>query len=79
VNVTTNSGTDQYHGNLEVVSDNLAGEFGYDSFDQNWYSADFGGPIPGLERGSSSSPVNAGTWVTASRPARHTMLTRNSD
>ena len=49
VNVTTNSGTDKFHGNAEVVSDNLAGELGYDAFDQNWYSADLSGPIPGMD------------------------------
>ena len=51
VNVTTNSGSQDYHGNLELVTDQVAGEFGYDDFDQNWYSADFGGPIPGLDDG----------------------------
>lgn len=51
VNVTTNSGTDEYHGNVELVSDNPAAVFGYDSFDQNWYSADLSGPIPGLDKG----------------------------
>ncbi|MCK5126632.1 MAG: TonB-dependent receptor [candidate division Zixibacteria bacterium] len=50
VNVTTNSGTDEYKGNVEVVSDNFASPFGYDSFDQNWYSGDISGPLPGLER-----------------------------
>jgi outer membrane receptor protein involved in Fe transport len=50
VNVTTNSGSDEYHGNAEVVSDNLVKSMGYDSFDQNWYSADFSGPIPGLDK-----------------------------
>jgi outer membrane receptor protein involved in Fe transport len=49
VNVTTNSGTDKFHGNAEVVSDNLAGELGYNAFDQNWYSADLSGPIPGMD------------------------------
>jgi len=48
VNVTTNSGTDEYHGNVELVSDNVAAPFGYDSYDQNWYSTDLSGPIPGL-------------------------------
>ena len=51
VQVTTNSGTEDYHGNLELVSDNVATPFGYDSYDQNWYSADFSGPIPGIENG----------------------------
>ncbi|MBD3257158.1 TonB-dependent receptor, partial [candidate division GN15 bacterium] len=51
VNVTTNSGTDQFRGNFEAVSDNIASPFGYDSFDQNYYSGDIGGPIPGLEDG----------------------------
>ncbi|MFH1701283.1 MAG: TonB-dependent receptor [Candidatus Zixiibacteriota bacterium] len=50
VNVTTNSGTEEYHGTIELVSDNIATPFGYDSYDQNWYSGDIGGPIPGLER-----------------------------
>jgi len=51
VNVTTNSGSDEYHGNAEVVSDNVAGELGYDAFDQNWYSGDVSGPIPGMDNG----------------------------
>ena len=51
VQVTTNSGSDEYHGNVELVSDNAASPFGYDSFDQNWYSGDLSGPIPGLENG----------------------------
>ena len=50
VNVTTNAGTDEYHGTAEIVSDNFATPFGYDSFDQNWYSGDVSGPIPGLEK-----------------------------
>jgi len=50
VNVVTNSGSEEYHGNLELISDNAASIFGYDSFDQNWYTADIGGPIPGLDK-----------------------------
>jgi len=49
VQVTTNSGSKEYHGNLELVSDNVAGELGYDAFDQNYYSADLSGPIPGFQ------------------------------
>lgn len=45
VNTITNSGTNIYHGNLEALSDNV---FGGDNFDQNWYSADLSGPLPGL-------------------------------
>ena len=48
VQVTTNSGSDEYHGNAEVQTDNHPF---YDSYDQNWYSADISGPIPGLEKG----------------------------
>ncbi|PWB68174.1 hypothetical protein C3F09_12195 [candidate division GN15 bacterium] len=47
VNVTTASGTDKYKGNIDLVTDNLVGR--KHSFDQNYYSADFGGPIPGLK------------------------------
>ena len=47
VNVTTISGGNEYHGNAEVVTDNWHG----DSYDQNWYSLDLGGPIPGVENG----------------------------
>jgi len=50
VNVTTNSGTDEYHSNVELVSDNVATPFGYKSYDQNWYSGDISGPIPGMEK-----------------------------
>ena len=49
VQVTTNSGTKDYHGNIEVVTDQLAGQLGYDAFDQNYYSADLAGPIPGMK------------------------------
>ncbi len=52
VNVTTNAGSPEYHGTAEIVTDNLAGELGYDDFDQNYYSADFGGPIPGTDKGT---------------------------
>lgn len=48
INVVTNSGTDEYHGTIDAVTDNVVG----DKFDQNWYEADFGGPIPGLENGT---------------------------
>lgn len=50
VNVISNMGSDEYHGNLEVVTDNFAS--GVKSvYDQNYYSGDFGGPIPGLKKG----------------------------
>jgi len=47
VNVITSSGSDKYHGNVDLVTDQIVGE----SFDHNYYSADLGGPIPGLEKG----------------------------
>jgi outer membrane receptor protein involved in Fe transport len=50
VNVITKSGTDKYSLKAEAVSDNVFAPFGYDSYDQNWYSADFSGPIPGLNK-----------------------------
>jgi outer membrane receptor protein involved in Fe transport len=46
VNVITKSGGDEYHGTVDIVTDNILSE----SFDQNYYSLDFGGPIPGLEK-----------------------------
>jgi len=50
VNVTTNSGTKEYHASLEGVTDNfLSGS--KNVFDQNFYSGDFSGPLPGLEKG----------------------------
>jgi outer membrane receptor protein involved in Fe transport len=49
VNVVTNSGSDKYSGNLEVVSDNLVGAT--HSYDQNFYAGDFSGPLPGLKNG----------------------------
>jgi outer membrane receptor protein involved in Fe transport len=50
VNVITKSGTDKYSLKAEAVSDNVFKPLGYDSYDQNWYSTDFSGPIPGLEK-----------------------------
>lgn len=44
VNVVTKSGTPQYHGTLDMVTDNLLP----DSYDQNFYSGDLGGPLPGF-------------------------------
>ncbi len=46
VQVITNSGTDQYRGNLEVSTDNVL----KDNFDQNYYTFDLGGPIPGIKK-----------------------------
>ncbi len=45
VKVTTQSGTEEYHGNVEVLTDNLS----KDSYDHNYYNADVSGPIPGME------------------------------
>ncbi|RME28531.1 MAG: TonB-dependent receptor, partial [Candidatus Zixiibacteriota bacterium] len=45
VNTITRSGGPEYHGNVEALSDNITS----DNYDNNWYSADLGGPIPGLQ------------------------------
>lgn len=54
VNTITNSGSQSYHGTLELVSDNvgswLGDKMGYRSFDNNYYSGDVGGPIPGTDK-----------------------------
>ena len=50
VNVTTMSGGNEYHGNAEVVTDNWGDSFKH-TYDQNWYSLDLSGPIPGVEDG----------------------------
>lgn len=47
VNTITASGGDKFQGNIEAVSDNI----GNNSYDNNYYSADLGGPIPGLKKG----------------------------
>ncbi len=46
VNTITNSGTDVFHGNLEVVTDKVMKE----NWDQNWYSFDLSGPIKVIPR-----------------------------
>ncbi|MBI5265630.1 MAG: carboxypeptidase-like regulatory domain-containing protein, partial [candidate division Zixibacteria bacterium] len=53
VNTITSSGSKAYHGALELVSDNPSdwSGTGYNSFDNNYYSANFNGPIPGLDKG----------------------------
>ncbi len=46
VNVITNSGGEEYHGDVEVLTDNVLAE----NWDQNFYSVDFGGPVPGIDK-----------------------------
>ncbi len=54
VNTITNSGSQAYHGNFELVSDNvgswLGDNIGYQSYDNNFYAGDIGGPIPGTDK-----------------------------
>ena len=45
VKVTTMSGGEEYHGNVEVLTDNLVG----DSYDHNYYNGDVSGPLPGID------------------------------
>jgi hypothetical protein len=45
--IHTRSGSSRYEGMLEVISDNLLGR----GYDQNWYTASLGGPIPLLKQG----------------------------
>jgi outer membrane receptor protein involved in Fe transport len=42
VNVVTKSGGEKYAGTAEVVTDQV--------YDQNWYSLDFGGPVPFVDK-----------------------------
>ncbi len=49
VNVTTLSGGTKYHGNAEIVTDNWGDSF-KGAYDQNWYTFDLSGPIPGLDK-----------------------------
>jgi outer membrane receptor protein involved in Fe transport len=50
VNVITKSGTDEYSVEVEGTTDNL-GLWDKYVFDHNFYTADIGGPIPGMEKG----------------------------
>lgn len=45
VQLFTASGTDKYHGNLDVATDNVLNE----NWDHNTYSLDLSGPVPGLK------------------------------
>jgi len=50
VNVITKGGSDKYFGSVEAVTDNLSGSWiGSKRYDYNTYSANLGGPIPGIE------------------------------
>jgi len=49
VNATTKEGGANYSGSVEAISDNMPG---IDNYDYNVYSADVGGPLPGLENSS---------------------------
>lgn len=55
VNVVTRSGGEEYHGNLELLTDNVVSE----SYDHNYYNGDFSGPLPGID--------NAYFFVSAER------------
>jgi len=50
VNVVTNSGGSDYHGNAEVVTDNWADGGFKRTYDQNFYTFDLSGPIPGVKK-----------------------------
>lgn len=50
VNVVTKSGTNEYHATIEGQTDNL-GLWDKNVFDHNFYTADLGGPLPGMEKG----------------------------
>ncbi|KAA3635401.1 MAG: TonB-dependent receptor, partial [Calditrichaeota bacterium] len=50
VNVITNSGSDEYHGTIEFVTDNFLKD-AKKVYDHNYYTGDFSGPLPGLEKG----------------------------
>ena len=56
VEVTTISGSDEYHANVEIVTDNWGDGLKH-TYDQNWYSIDLRGPVPGLEKGSFFASV----------------------
>ena len=50
VNVVTKEGGSEYYGSVDLVTDNLAGDWiGAKSYDTNIYDVAFGGPVPGLE------------------------------
>lgn len=53
VNTITSSGSSAYHGNFEAITDNI----GSGSYDQNWYSANLSGPIPGLSKATFFTSV----------------------
>ncbi|MBD3334671.1 MAG: TonB-dependent receptor [Candidatus Eisenbacteria bacterium] len=48
VNVVTREGRDDYFGSVELVTDNLSGDWvGSNSYDYNVYDMNLGGPVPG--------------------------------
>jgi outer membrane receptor protein involved in Fe transport len=49
VNVVTREGGQEYFGSVELITDNLAGDWiGAKKYDSNIYDVSFGGPVPGL-------------------------------
>ncbi len=64
VNTITSSGTDDYHATFEVVSDFAAP----DRYDQNWYSADISGPVPGLDNANFFGSVER-RWLGDRQPS----------
>jgi hypothetical protein len=47
IGMATPTGTPKWSGMVETLSDNLTGS----DYDRNWYTANIGGPVPGLEKG----------------------------
>ncbi|MFH1688211.1 MAG: TonB-dependent receptor [bacterium] len=62
VNVVTQSGSDDLEGTVEVVTDQ--------KYDRNWYSAQLGGPVPGLDKGHFFGSVER-RWQRDRGPSSH--------
>ncbi|SYZ72041.1 exported hypothetical protein [Candidatus Zixiibacteriota bacterium] len=74
IDYKTISGSNDYHGAFEVLSDNFAGA----GFDQNWYTASVTGSIPYMKKGSFAGNIER-RWLGDRTPSAITEETLPGD
>lgn len=64
IEMATRAGAPKWSGMVETLSDNLTGS----DYDRNWYTANIGGPLPGLDKGRLFASVER-RWQADREPS----------